>query len=71
MADNEAGEAESGIARGIFLIIGGFVGFVDDNETEVVNRGEEGGTRTDDDERLGSRRIFGCARETRASARLV
>lgn len=52
MASDEASEAESGIARGIFLIIGRFVGFVDDNEAEVVNRGEEGGARADDDERL-------------------
>jgi len=52
LAGDEASEAESGIARGIFLIVGGFVGFVDDDEAEVVNRGEEGGTRADDDERL-------------------
>lgn len=58
MAGDEAGEAESGIARGIFLIIGGFVGFVDDDETEVVDRGEEGGARADDDERLGGRVAF-------------
>lgn len=30
------------------------MGFVDDDETEVVNRGKEGGARADDDERLGT-----------------
>lgn len=53
LANDEAGEAEGGVARGVFLVIGGLMGFVDDDEAEVVNRGEEGGARTDDDEGFG------------------
>ena len=34
-AGHERGEAESGVFRGVFLIIGGLVGFVDDDEAEV------------------------------------
>ncbi len=36
---NEAGEAESGIARRVFLIISAFVSFVDNDEAEIVQRG--------------------------------
>ena len=49
LAGDETGEAEGGIARGVFLVIGGFVGFVDDDEAEVVDWGEEGGAGADDD----------------------
>ena len=31
------------------MIVGGFVSFVDDDETEVVDRSEKGGAGTDDD----------------------
>lgn len=48
-AGDEAGEAKSGIAGGIVLIIGGFVGFVDDDEAEVGDRGKKGGAGADDD----------------------
>ncbi len=48
-AGDERGEAEGGVFRGVFLVISGFVGFVDDDETEVFERCEEGGARTDDD----------------------
>ena len=46
---NVAGEAKGGIAGGVFLVVGGFVGFVDEDEAEVVEGGEEGGTGADDD----------------------
>ena len=49
MAGNEAGEAESGVFWGFFLEIGGFMGFIDNNEAEVMDGGEEGGTGADDD----------------------
>ena len=46
---NVAGEAKGGIAGGVFLVVGGLVGFVDEDEAEVVDGGEEGGTGADDD----------------------
>lgn len=52
LAGDEAGEAQGGVTGCVFLIIGGFVGFVDNDEAEVVNGREEGGAGTDDDERL-------------------
>lgn len=52
LAGNEAGETEGGVTGCVFLIIGGFVGFVDNDEAEVVDGGEEGGAGADDDERL-------------------
>ncbi len=52
MAGDEASEAEGGVTGGVFLVVGGFVGFVDNYETEVMNRGEEGGAGADDDEGL-------------------
>lgn len=61
-ASDEAGEAQGGIARGVFLVIGGFVGFVDDDLAEVANRGQEGGTRADNNQRLG-RTVAGCGAE--------
>jgi len=45
---HEASEAESGITGGVFLVIGAFVGFVDDDEAEVLDGGEEGGAGADD-----------------------
>lgn len=48
-ASEEGGEAEGGVFRGVFLVVGGFVGFVDDDETEIFERGEEGGAGADDD----------------------
>ena len=48
---HKTGEAEGRVFRGVFLRIGRFVSFVDDDEAEVVNRGEEGGAGADDDER--------------------
>ena len=44
-----AGEAKGGIAGGVFLVVGGLVGLVDEDEAEVVEGGEEGGTGADDD----------------------
>ncbi len=52
-ASDETGEAESGVAGRILLIIGRFVGFIDDNQTEIIDRGEEGGARADDDLGVG------------------
>lgn len=52
-ASDETGEAESGITGWIFLIIGGFMSFVDNNKAEIIDRGEEGGARADDDLRGG------------------
>lgn len=40
---DKAGETQGRVARGIFLIISRFVGFVDDNETEVMQRCKQGG----------------------------
>ncbi len=38
--------------RGVFfLVIGGFMGFVNNDKTEVVDRGEESRARTNNDER--------------------
>lgn len=51
----ETGEAQSGIFRGVFLEISAFVGFVDDDEAEIFDGGEQGRARTDDD--LGGRGI--------------
>lgn len=48
---DETGETEGGITGRIFLIIGAFVRFVDDNESEVRQGRKEGGTRTNDDPR--------------------
>ena len=48
-AGDLAGEAEGGVAGGVFLVIGGFVGFVNQDKTEVVNRGVKGGAGADDD----------------------
>lgn len=50
MAGDEAGKAEGGITGGVFLVVGGFVSFVDNDEAEVMNRCEEGGAGADDDE---------------------
>ena len=41
------------------MVVGGFVGFVDDDEAKVVNWGEKGGARTDNDMRFsGSEELF-------------
>ena len=48
-AGDEGGEAEGGVFGGVFLVVGGFVSFVNDDETEVFERGEEGGAGADDD----------------------
>ena len=53
---DEAGEAEGGIFWGALLVIGGLVSFVDNDEAEVVNRGEKGGTGADDN-------LGGCREE--------
>lgn len=39
---DKTGETQSRVARGIFLIISGFVSFVDDNETEVMQGCKQG-----------------------------
>ena len=43
-------EAEGGVVRCVVLVEGGFVGFVDDDEAEIVEGGEEGRAGADDDE---------------------
>ena len=48
-AGEEGSEADGGVFGGVFLVVGGFVGFVDDDEAEVFDRGEEGGAGADDD----------------------
>lgn len=50
MIGDKASEAQGGVARGVFLEISVFVGLVDDDLTEVVNRGEKGRTGADDNE---------------------
>ena len=46
---HKTSKPEGGIARGVFLIVGAFVSFVNDNKTKVVNGGEEGRARANDD----------------------
>ncbi len=46
-------KAKSRIAWRIFLIIGVFVRFVDNDETKVMKRGEKGRTGADHDKGLG------------------
>lgn len=48
-AGEEGGEAEGGVFGGVFLVVGGFVGFIDDNEAEIFKWGEESRARADDD----------------------
>ena len=48
---NKTGKAESRVFWGIFLEIGGFMGLVDDDEAEVMNRGEQSRARADNDKR--------------------
>ena len=55
---DEGGEAESGVTGRIFLEIGGFVGLVDEDEAEVFQGREEGGTGADDDFRVGGIQEF-------------
>lgn len=45
---HKTGEPEGGIARGVFLIIGTFVSFVNYNKAKVMNWGKEGRTGADD-----------------------
>lgn len=49
-ASHEAGKTSSGITRGVFLVVGSFVGFVDNNEAKIMDGGKEGRTRADDNE---------------------
>ena len=46
---DKGGEAKGGVFRGVFLVVGGFVGFVYDDEAEIFKGGKEGGAGTDDD----------------------
>ena len=48
-AGEEGSEADGGVFGGVFLVVGGFVGFVDDDEAEVFDGSEEGGAGADDD----------------------
>ena len=50
---DETGETEGGITGRIFLIIGVFVRFVDNDEPKVMKRREKGRTGADHDKRLG------------------
>ena len=52
LAGDETGETDGGIFGGIFLEIGGFVGFVNDDETEIIDGGKKSGAGADDDARL-------------------
>lgn len=47
-AGDETGEPQGGISRRVFLVIGAFVGFVDDDKAEIVSRGKKSGARTND-----------------------
>lgn len=49
---HKTGEPEGGIARGVFLIIGTFVSFVNYNKAKVMNWGKEGGAGADDNKGL-------------------
>lgn len=46
---DETGEAKRRVFWGVFLVVGGFVGFVDDDEAEVFQGSEKGRTGADDD----------------------
>ena len=46
---DKTSEAKSGITGRILLKIGRFVRLVNDNQTEIFDRGEEGGAGADDD----------------------
>ena len=46
------GKAEGGVFGGVLLEVGRLVGFVDDDQTEISDWGEEGGARAYDDERF-------------------
>ena len=48
-AGDKTSKTDGRIFRGVFLIVGGFVSFVNDDEAEIINRGEEGRARADDD----------------------
>ncbi len=48
-ACHEGSEADGGIFGGVFLVIGGLVSFVDDDESEIFKGGKKGGAGTDDD----------------------
>ena len=48
-AGDLAGEAKGGVAGGVFLVVGRFVGFVNQDKTEVVDGGKKGGAGADDD----------------------
>lgn len=53
------GEAKSGVFWGVFLVVSGFMGFVDDDEAEIFERGKESGARTNDDLRgVGVEKLF-------------
>jgi len=47
-AGKEGSEADGGVFGGVFLVVSGFVGFVDDNEAEIVKWGEESGAGAND-----------------------
>ena len=49
VSGEEGGEADGGVFGGVFLEVGGFVSFVDNDETEVFEGSEEGGAGADDD----------------------
>lgn len=55
---HETGKAEGGITGRIILVVGAFVGFVDNDETEVANRGEKGRAGADDDGGFGGMEDF-------------
>lgn len=49
LSGDKTGKPNGRITGVVFLIIGAFVSLVDDNQTQVAERGEEGGARPDDD----------------------
>lgn len=46
---DETSETEGGVFGTVFLVVGGFVAFVDDDKAEVFEGGKESGARADDD----------------------
>ena len=49
VASNLGGEAESGVFGVLILRVGWLMGLVDNDAAEIVDRGEQSGTRADDD----------------------
>lgn len=46
---DKTGEAEGGVAGSVFLVVGTFVGFVDQDEAKIGDGGKKGGAGADND----------------------